>query len=89
MTDHDTAHDADAQDTPPDEPGLESEGIGPLGLIIGGAEGLGEGAIEVAEHVGLAYAGEKLVDGAEAVIDYFEGPAAEAPPAIDLPSDER
>jgi hypothetical protein len=52
-------------DKPPDEPGLESEGIGPLGLIIGGFT---EGPVGVA----AAWVGEKLIDIGEKVIDIPE-----------------
>jgi hypothetical protein len=40
---------------PPNEPGLESEGIGPIGLIVGGVL---EGPVGVA----AAWVGEKLID---------------------------
>src|SRR5207249_11457944 len=48
---------------PPEEPGLESEGIGPLGLIIGG---LTEGPVGVA----AAWVGEKLIDLPEAYSEW-------------------
>jgi hypothetical protein len=50
-------------DGPPDEPGLESEGIGPIGMIVGGVL---EGPVGVA----AAWVGEKLIDIPEAYSEW-------------------
>jgi hypothetical protein len=52
-------------DKPPAEPGLESEGIGPLGLVIGAVTGGVAG-------VAAAWVGEKLIDLPGDIADYYE-----------------
>jgi hypothetical protein len=67
VTDEHVAHETEAplqaapayqSDRPPDEPPLESEGIGPLGILIGGVEEGVRGVIN-------AIAGEELIDAVE------------------------
>jgi hypothetical protein len=52
-------------DKPPEEPGLEEGGIGPLGLAIGYA-------LEGPAGVVAAWVGEKLIDLPEAIADKME-----------------
>jgi hypothetical protein len=57
-------------DKPPEEPGLEEGGIGPLGLIIGGVTGAA--TIGVGAGVAMAWDGETLIDLPEAIAETIE-----------------